>query len=85
MTDDPCREFVDHIVRLLDQAADPGSPPVPRISAALAIRPYVESLTRQLVEDARVAGSSWDDLAAVFGTSAVNLQHRFGDMRRYDG
>ena len=84
MTDDPSRELVDHIRRLLQQAADPAAPPVPRITAVLAIKPYVESLTRQLVEDARRAGSSWDDLAAVFATSAANLQLRFGDMRSYD-
>jgi hypothetical protein len=84
MTDDPRRELVAQLAHLIDQAADDSAPILPRITTAIAANGYLEALTRQLVGDARDKGHSWEDLAGVFGTSAVNVQHRFGALRRYD-
>jgi len=68
----------------LAQAADDGLPIDGRLSAVNIARQYLEGLTREMVDEAREAGRSWDDLADVFGTSAPNLKSRFGSYREYD-
>ncbi|MDP9070893.1 MAG: hypothetical protein M3N68_06340 [Actinomycetota bacterium] len=84
MTDDPHRQLVAQLGHLLEQAADPSAPVLPRISTAIAAGGYLEALTRQLVGEAREKGHSWEDLAGVFATSPANVQYRFGTVRQYD-
>ncbi|HEV8116083.1 MAG TPA: hypothetical protein VGP53_07590 [Acidimicrobiales bacterium] len=55
-----------------------------RLAAVNIARQYLEGLTREMVTEAREAGQTWDELAAVFGTSAQNLKSRFGSYREYD-
>jgi len=55
-----------------------------RLAAVNIAKQYLEGLTREMVDEAREAGRSWDDLADVFGTSAQNLKSRFGSYRDYD-
>ena len=68
----------------LAQAVDEEMPLEGRLAAVNIAKQYLEGLTRELVEEAREAGQSWEDLAAVFGTSAPNLRSRFGSYREYD-
>lgn len=75
------RDRLDHC---LAQATDQELPLEGRLAAVNIAKQYLEGLTRELVEEARDAGQSWDDLAAVFGTSAANLRSRFGSYRSYD-
>ena len=84
MTDDAHRDLVAQLGDLLEQAADTSAPILPRITAAIAARGYLEALTRQLVGEAREAGHSWEKLAEVFTTSPANLKYRFGTTREYD-
>lgn len=68
----------------LAQAGDGSLPLEGRLAAVNIARQYLEGLTREMVDEAREAGQSWDDLADVFGTSAQNLKSRFGSYRDYD-
>lgn len=74
------RERLDHC---LAQATDESLEVEGRLVALNIARQYLEGLTREVVEEARQAGQSWDDLAAVFGTSPQNLKSRFGSYREY--
>ncbi len=75
------RARLDHC---LAQADDESLAIDGRLAAVNIGRQYLEGLTRELVDEAREGGMSWDDLAAVFGTSAQNLRSRFGSYREYD-
>ena len=77
-------ELIETVRVLLDQVADSAAEPVPRISSAMAAAQYLEALTRSLVDDAREAGATWDDLGSVFGTTGANVRARFGSYRDYD-
>lgn len=77
-------EYLEMIRRLLDQVAEESTEYVPRIAAALATNPYFEAMVRSLVNDARAAGVSWDDLAEGIGTSPANVKARYGNYREYD-
>ncbi|MDQ3979097.1 MAG: hypothetical protein M3314_06030 [Actinomycetota bacterium] len=81
---DPGDETTLGLYRLLAQARDGTTPPLSRITAAIAARTFLESLTRRLVNDAREEGASWEEIAAVFGTSPMNIKARFGDYNRYE-
>ncbi len=85
MVHDPQRELVAQLTRLLEQAVDDDAPVVPRIQTAIAAVGYLEALTRELVTEAREEGHSWEELAAVFQSSPVNVRQRFGAYRDYDG
>lgn len=83
-TPDPHDEVLVALARLIDQASDGSTPATTRIVAVIAARNYLEALTRRLVNEARDDGTSWDDIAQLFGTSAVNAKARYGDYREYD-
>jgi hypothetical protein len=74
----------DRLDHCLAQAVDESLGIEGRLVALNIARQYLEGLTREVVGEAREAGQSWDDLAAVFGTSAHNLKSRFGSYREYD-
>ena len=74
------RERLDHCLR---QTEDAGLDVTERISAANIARQYLEGLTRELVDEARDEGHSWDALATVFATTPENLKARFGSYRDY--
>ena len=84
MTDEAHQDLVAQLGHLLDQAADARTPVMPRITAAIAARGYLEALTRQLVGEAREQGQSWEKLAEVFATSPANVKYRFGPTRQHD-
>lgn len=84
MGDDTGQELAGQIGRLLEQATDGEAGPLPRIRASIAVNPYLEALTRQLVGDARDRGHSWDELAEVFSTTSANVRQRYGSLRQYD-
>jgi hypothetical protein len=75
------RARLDHC---LVQVEDQDLPIEGRLAAVNIAKQYLEGLTREMVDEAREAGRSWDDLADVFGTSAQNLKSRFGSYRDYD-
>ena len=81
---DPADEATVALYRLLAQARDGTTPPLSRITAAIAARTYLESLTRRLVMEARDEGAGWEEIAVVFGTSPMNIKARFGDYNRYE-
>ncbi len=81
---DPNDEVMVGLTRLIAQARDETTPATSRITAAIAARNYLEAFTRRLVTEARESGSSWEDIAQLFGTSAMNARARFGDIREYD-
>ncbi len=81
---DPSDEPVVALYRLLTQARDATTPPLSRITAAIAARTFLESLTRRLVVEAREGGATWEEIAVVFGTSPMNIKARFGDYRQYE-
>ena len=81
---DPHDETTVALYRLLSQCRDDASPPLSRVTAAIAARTFLESLTRRLVGEAREAGAGWEEIAVVFGTSPMNVKARFGDYNRYD-
>ncbi len=74
------RERLEHCLR---QAGDEATPVSERVSAANIARQYLEALTRELVDEARDEGHSWDDLATVFATTPENVRARFGSYRDY--
>jgi hypothetical protein len=75
------RDRLDHC---LAQVGDESLDIEGRLASVNIAKQYLEGLTRELVDEAREAGRSWEDLAAVFGTSAQNLRARFGSYRDYD-
>ena len=77
-------EILVALNRLIDQCSDQSNPVLSRISASITSHTYLEAITRALVEEALAEGSSWEEIAQVFGTSAVNVQARFGSYRSYD-
>ncbi len=81
---DPNDEAIVALYRLLAQARDETTPPLSRITASIAARTFLESLTRRLVVEAREGGAGWEEIAVVFGTSPMNIKARFGDLRQYD-
>ena len=80
---DPHDEIVLSLTSLIEQIQDDGSAAAARISAAVQAKTYLEAYTRRLVNLAREEGTSWDDIAVLFGTSAVNAKARFGDYNDY--
>jgi len=74
------RARLDHC---LAQVSDESLEIEGRLAAVNIARQYLEGLTRELVDEAREAGQSWDDLAGIFATSAQNLKSRFGSYRDY--
>ncbi len=80
---DPNDEAIVALYRLLAQARDGSSPPLPRITAAINARTFLETLTRRLVVEAREAGATWEEIGLVFGTSPANAKARFGDYGKY--
>jgi hypothetical protein len=81
---DPADEVVVGLTRLVAQARDGSESVTARITAAIAARNYLEAFTRRLVSEARESGSSWEEIAQLFGTSPMNARARFGDYRDYD-
>jgi hypothetical protein len=84
MPDDPNDEIVVSLNRLIDQAKGDEGPATARIKAAVTAKTYLDALTRRLVNEAREDGTSWDDIALIFGTSPVNAKARWGDYNDYD-
>lgn len=84
MPDDPHDEIVLSLGALIEQAKDEANAATARIAAAIAAKTFLEALTRRLVTMAREEGTSWDDIAVLFGTSAINAKARFGDYNDYD-
>ena len=74
------KDRLDHCLR---QADDGSLDVTERISAANIARQYLEAVTRELVDEARDEGHSWDDLATIFATTPENLRARFGSYREY--
>lgn len=82
--EEPLDEIVVGLGRLLEQAQDAANPAPSRIVAVVQARAYLEALTRRLVNEARETGSTWEELAVIFGTSPVNAKARYGDYNDYD-
>jgi hypothetical protein len=76
-------EVILGLTRLIEQAQDESNAATSRIVAVIAARNYLEALTRRLVNEAREAGSTWEELGHLFGTSAVNAKARYGDYNDY--
>lgn len=85
MPDDAPREVAAQLAHLLEQAADDTKPVLPRIATAVAAGPYLETLLRLLVAQARDKGHSWEDLADVFVTTPSGVRSRFDTYRAYPG
>lgn len=83
MTDES-RDLVAQLTRLLDQATEAGAPVLPRIATVLAAQPYLDTLLRLLVSEAREEGATWQELADVFVTTPASVKSRFGTYRQYD-
>lgn len=81
---DPDDETLVALYRLVAQARDDSTPALSRITAAIAARTFLETFTRRLVVEAREAGAGWEEIALLFGTSAMNAKARFGDYNQYD-
>lgn len=84
MAEEHLRETLAALRSLFEQAADADAPLTNRLTASVAAAPYLEALTRSLVNDARDDGATWDDLAHSFGTTPQNVRARFGSYRSYD-
>jgi len=69
---------------LIEQLADNDVPAISRITATISVAPYLEAITRTLVDDARADGASWDDIGQAFATSEMNVRARFDSYRTYD-
>lgn len=82
---DGLEEVVAQLTQLLTQAVDSRKPVLPRIAQANTAGPYLETVLRILVGQARAKGHSWQDLADVFVTSPMGVQSRFGPIRRHEG
>ena len=68
---------------LVAQIVDPSLPATGRIAATNAARSFLESITRNLVAQARQEGTTWLEIADLFVTSERNVKARFGDIRDY--
>lgn len=77
-------ESIVGLRRLVTQLTDPTEPPVARIAATNAARSFLEAITRNLVEEARKQGTSWQEIADLFVTSERNVKARFGDLHQYE-
>ena len=84
MADDSPREVVAQLTHLLEQASDGDAPVLPRIATAVAAGPYLETLLRLLVGQAREEGHTWEELGDVFVTTPAGVRNRFDTYRRYD-
>lgn len=82
--DDRRQELIETVRRLVDQVADEKEEALARVSSSIAASQYLEALTRSLVDEAREAGASWDDIGQAFGTTDANVRARFGSYRRYE-
>lgn len=78
-------DVVAQLTHLLQQATDARKPVLPRVAQANAAAPYLETIMRLLVGQAREKGHSWQELADVFVTSPMGVQSRFGSLRTYEG
>jgi len=78
-------DVVAQLTHLLTQAVDGRKPVLPRIAQANTAGPYLETVIRILVGQARAKGHSWQELADVFVTSPMGVQSRFGTIRSYEG
>jgi len=78
-------DVVAQLTTLLEQAVDGRKPVLPRIAQANTAGPYLETVLRILVGQARAKGHSWQDLADVFVTTPMGVQSRFGSLRSYEG
>lgn len=81
--EEPLDEITIGLSRLIEQAQDGDNPAVSRIVAVVQARAYLEALTRRLVNEARETGSTWEELAVLFGTSPINAKARYGDYNDY--
>ena len=84
MPDDARSELVAQINTLLSRVEDPDGDPLAQISTLIATGPYLDALARHVVNAAREQAVSWDDIAIAYGTSALNVQQRFGSTRPRD-
>lgn len=78
-------EVVAQLTYLLQQATDASRPVLPRIAQANTAGPYLDTILRILVGQARSKGHSWQELADVFVTTPMGVQARFGALRDYSG
>ena len=88
MPDDDNDGLEDVLAQLtyqLQVAIDSRRPVLPRIAQVNAAAPYLETMLRILVGQARAKGHSWQDLADVFVTTPMGVQSRFGQLRSYEG
>ncbi len=85
MTDDSPKEVAAQLAHLVEKAADGSTPVLPRIATAVAAGPYLETLLRVLVGQAREKGHSWQELADVFVTTPAGVRSRFDTYRHYEG
>jgi hypothetical protein len=82
---DGLKDVVAQLTSILEQAVDSRRPVLPRIAQANTAGPYLETILRILVGQARAKGHSWQELADVFVTSPMGVQSRFGAIRSYEG
>lgn len=76
-------DVVAQLTHLLGEAIDPTKPVLPRIAQANAAAPYLETVIRILVGQARTKGHTWEQLADIFVTTPMGVKNRFGDLRDY--
>lgn len=82
---DGLAEVVAQLTTLLERSIDSRKPVLPRIAQAHTAGPYMETILRILVGQARTKGHTWQELADVFVTSPMGVQARFGTLRSYEG
>jgi hypothetical protein len=85
MTEDSPREVATQLAHLAEKAADGTTPVLPRIATAVAAGPYLETLLRLLVGQAREKGHTWEELADIFVTTPMGVRSRFDTYRSYAG
>ena len=78
-------DVVAQLTSLLQQSIDSRKPVLPRIAQANTAGPYLETIIRILVGQARTKGHTWQELADVFVTTPMGVQSRFGSLRSYEG
>lgn len=83
MSDEARAELAAQIRALLTRVEEPSDDPLAQISTLIAVGPYFDALARMLVTEARERGVSWDDIGTAYGTSAQNVEQRFGSTRRW--
>lgn len=82
---DGLADVVAQLTTILEHAVNSRKPVLPRIAQANTAGPYLETILRILVGQARTKGHSWQELADVFVTTPMGVQSRFGAMRTYEG